>query len=431
MCSFPTPAALADGCSRKYHQPTGNASGSVSITPFIEFLPWIKIGFGNILYGKATCSIKPTVNFVATFDTAVSTNLTIAVNVSIPITFNFLAGYNVNIVIISRSDEQTFGPFQIANPSWSYTTTIDVQGVIQMLNDRPTVKQAALRSEARSFSVPLVASTSCSCDTPFTTMRFIEATATASLITSTTTWSILNGADVDTCEYISVPVDATTMLFTAPATGNYDIQAAVMDISRQSQTARWFLMARVGGACCGGVIFCAEVSASAPTWVYTKFFMQQNSTLTLVWSSSSASTSAKISVNITYDQNPTVYVDVEGSNSHDGSFSSPVATLQHGLFLLATRINSKTTSATIVLGPNEHASSTTSPASPSGFLIPPVLRSVRLTIRSQISRKATSIFDAWTQQSYCNYNVQQCTSKSAFEDSTYGTSFDTEVQGCA
>jgi hypothetical protein len=421
---------VPDGCSRKFHQPAGNASGSISVTPYIEFLPWVKIGFGNVIYGKATCSIKPTVNFLATFDSTVSSNVSIAVNVYVPIIFNFVAGYSVNIVIMTKSDEQSFGPFEIANPSWNYSTTIDLKAIVQSLGAMPSLRQMdSLQRHASSTFLTLAAS-SCSCDTPYATMIYTESNASASSRSSTTSWSILSGSDIDTCESTTVTVDATTMLFTAPATGNYDIRAAVADIASQSRASRWFLMARVGSRCCGGVIFCAEVSLASPSWSYSNFFLQQNATLTLVWSSSSSGTSATIDVVISQNQNPTVYVDVEGSNSDDGSYSSPVATLQHGLTLLATLIGPKTTTATIVLGPNEHSSTATSPLIPSGFQIPSVFRRLRLTIRSQISRKATSIFDAWTQQAYCNYNIQQCTSKASFEDSTYGTSFDTEIQGC-
>ena len=262
-------------------------------------------------------------------------------------------------------------------------------------------------------------------------MSFVTATATASVNTSTTTWAVLKGTEIDTCEYVSVLVDATTILFTAPATGNYDIQASVFAVSPQSQSNRWNLMARVGSMCCGGVIFCAEISATAPTWRYANFFLKQSDTLSLVWSSSSAGSVASISVIISENQNPTIYVDALGSDSDDGSFSSPVATLQYGLTKLATLVTAKTTAATLVFGPTttEEAPSKTSPTLPSGFKIPDILRTVPLTIQSQVSRKATAIFDAWTEQSYCNYNTQQCTTQAAFDDSTYGTSFDTEIHG--
>ena len=419
---------MVDGCSRSFHQPAGNASGSLAVTPYLEFLPWVKVGFGNVLYGRATCSIKPTVYFVATFDTAVSTNVSIAVNVTIPIIFTFVAGYNVNIVIISRSDEQTFGPFQIANPSWSYNMVIDLLAVVQTLHHGPSVKSVA--SQAHLLALPTPSSSSCACDTPYITIPFVDSTATASVATSTATWAVVNGTAIDTCDYVSVPVDATTMLFTAPVTSNYNIQATLLAVSPQSQSNSWNLMARIGVLCCGGVIFCAEISATTPTWSYSDFFLQQNDTLSLVWSSSSAGSVANISVVITQNQNPTVYVDASGSDSDDGSFSSPVATLQRGLNVLATLVTAKATAATLVFGPTVYTSSITSPTLPSGFQIPDILRTVPLTIQSQVSLKATSIFDAWTEQSYCNYNTQQCTTRDAFQDSVYGTSFDTEIHGC-
>jgi hypothetical protein len=261
-------------------------------------------------------------------------------------------------------------------------------------------------------------------------MPFVEATGTASALTSTTTWDVVSATDIDTCEFVSVPVDAITMLFTAPATGSYDIHAALLTVSPLPPKATWSLMARVGTLCCGGVIFCEKLSAAAPIWRYSSFFLKQNDTLSLVWSSSAARSVANISVHISLDRNPTVYVDDAGSDSHDGSFDSPVLTLERGLSALAALVTSKTTAATIVLGPTLHAVKATSPSSASGFNIPDILRTVSLTIQSQVSRKATSIYEAWAEQSYCNYNTHQCTTQAAFEDSVYGTSFDTEIQGC-
>jgi len=238
----------------------------------------------------------------------------------------------------------------------------------------------------------------------------------------------MNGTLVDTCDYTAAAVDAISMLFTAPATGYYNVQAEALAIASSNNS--WNVFARVGPGCCGSVIFCASISASNPKWLNV-IFLEKGTTLSMVWTSASAGSKAAITVTISTDPEPVVYVDLQyGKDSNDGSYLSPVQDLEVGLAILASKILPKVTSATIIMKPTLYATWASpdvkmTPSTRSGFVIPDILKTVDLTITAAIQRKATAVFESFKSQDYCNYQIEACVSKRSFYDSVWGTSFDT------
>jgi hypothetical protein len=389
--------------------------------------PYVKVGFGDVVYGKAILQIQPQVQFSLSFANG---GVSVSAVLKLPISFKFIAGYRIQI-IITFANEWTLGPYQLAEFSFQLLSTgfhNDPQirslssGVAPPIDGRHDVGAHILAE------LPDRAAVSCTCQTKNVTLPWQAAASKATASTLTIDWNVMNGTLVDTCDYSAADIDAISMLFTAPATGYYNVQADVLAFASAGNS--WNVFARVGPGCCGSVIFCASISASNPTWL-REVFLEKDTTLSLVWTSAFAGSNASIAVTVSTDPEPVVYVDLEnGSNSNDGSWTSPVQFLTKGLAILATKISPKVTSATIIMFPTLYATSDDPslqimPSSPSGFVVPDILRTVDLTITSVIQRKATAVYESYRAQDYCNYQIQTCVSRGSFYDSVWGTSFDT------
>lgn len=380
----------------------------------------MKVGFGDALYGKAVLAIKPQV----VFSLSVAPRLSVNVVLELPISFKFVVGYSFHI-IAKFSDEWTLGPFEIAKLRYQLLST----GSHDENQIRSLTSSVAPTSDGRHdvgahilSAEPNSAEVSCTCITQNVTMHWQAAESQATVSTSTINWQVMNGTLVDTCDYTAADVDAVAMLFTAPAMGYYHVKA---EASAFVAGNSWNVFARVGPGCCGSLIFCASISAENPTWSNV-IFLNQDAVLSLVWTSDSAGSDASITVTISSDPDPVVYVDlVYGLDSDDGTYASPVETLEKGLAILATRISARVKSATIVMNPTLYTYLEMSPSTRSGFVFPDILKTVDLTIKSMIERKASAIYEAYQSTKYCNYQVQTCVSKSSFYDSVYGTSYDT------
>ena len=398
----------------------------------------MKVGFGDVIYGKAIMQIKPQVVFSASLDDG---SLSMGVVLKLPISFKFVAGYRLNLIIKTFANKWTLGPYKLADFKFKLLSTgSHNENQIRSLTSGVApidVGRHDVGAHVRA-AIPGSASITCICETKNVTLSWQPAASMATISTLTTNWQVMNGTLVDTCDYTASDVDAISMLFAAPASGYYNVKAEVLPFSAGSNS--WNVFARVGPGCCGSVIFCASISGNNPTWSTNpaNIFLKKDAILSMVWTSASAGSNAKITVTISTDPEPVVYVDLEyGSNSNDGSRSSPVQYLAKGLAVLATKISPKVTSATIIMSPTLYATVSyvlkMTPTSPSGFVIPDILKTVDLTITSVIQRKATAVYESWRSQDYCNYQIETCVSSRSFYDSVWGTSFDTgewKVQAC-
>ncbi len=388
----------------------------------------MKVGFGDVVYGKAILEIKPQVVFSASLNDG---SVSMGIVLKLPISFRFEAGYSLDLVIKTFSNEWTLGPYQLAEFSFKLLSTgFHNENQIRSLTTDVAPIDGRHGVGAHILdALPGSASIACTCETNNVTLPWQPAASLATISTLTTNWQVMNGTIVDTCDYTAANVDAISMLFTAPATGYYNVEAEVLPFSSESNS--WNVFARVGPGCCGSVIFCASISGDKPTWstAPSNIFLQTGAILSMVWTSTSAGSNADITVTISSDPEPVIYVDLQfGSDSYVGSWSRPVKTLEVGLTRLATRISQsspKATSATIILRPTLYASSVMTPSTSSGFAIPDILKTVDLTITAVIYRKATAIYTSWKSQWYCNYQIEECVSGGSFYDSVWGTSFDT------
>ncbi len=386
----------------------------------------MKAGFGDVIYGKATLEIKPQIVFSLAFP-----SMSVGAVLKIPISFTFTVGYKISLPFLSFEDDFKYGPYKLAAFSF------------QLLSTASQINEPQIRSITSGHSHTDVGhdvgahilsdvprhSVSCMCKSANVTMAWQASASKATFSTKTTTWQIMNGVILDTCDYTAVDVDTTSVLFTAPETSYYNWQSQVSAIAPESEKNNsWDIFARVGPGCCGTRLMCASVSARNPTYTQS-IFLKKGTSVSFVWSSNSAGSNAVIAMTISTDKEPVVYVDLNrGSDSNDGSHASPVAQLTTGLVILATKIRPGVTSATIFMYPTLYASGKTmKPSNMTGFVFPDVLKTVALTITSAISRKAISIFDAWKEQYYCNYQIKTCVSKKSFYESVWGTSFDTGV----
>lgn len=404
----------------------------------------MQVGFGDMLYGKATLQIKPSLVFDLKAQTWGNHRFLLDLSLKIPISFKFTLGYDINIVFHFKND-WSHGPFEIANLNFklvsvrlrsSHNSEIRSLGDFRALN---AANESSLTTN-ESVSVP-----PCLCATRNATIPWNGALSNATFSSRSSTWQRINAALVDTCEFNTDDVESEALIFTAPVTGYYDVRATVEAISNASTGNRWRAFARINNetGCCGAFTFCASLSAETRRWMGV-VYMTNGSSISLSWSSSSAGSDAIITTTFSLDSEPVVYVDsVLGNNIFDGSRWKPVRTLETGLALLATKVGPNVKTATIILMPTlrnniQHPSTRymllchlvmvciSSLNCRSGYVIPTILRTVSLTITSFIARHATEIFEAWKSfEFYCNYLIEPCVSVENFLASVYGTSFDT------
>jgi hypothetical protein len=258
--------------------------------------------------------------------------------------------------------------------------------------------------------------------------------------TNSQNWPILNASKVDTCDYSLGNVAAFTMLFVFPVTGFYSMHAVLSNISADAKLSTWNFMARTvesskGSGCCGSTAFCGTLRFALSHWSYPRLFMRAGDTISIVWTTEALSRfghSADIVFSIQASREPVVYVDsVNGKTGNRGTFDEPVASLQEGLFTLAALASSiqlPNMTATLLVRPSIYSQS--SPHIPhlnSGFIIPEFLKSIPLVISSLVSQRATTNYNAFQEQNYCNYLINNCTSQSRFFEASYATAFDTEI----
>ncbi len=390
----------------------------------------MKAGFSDYLYGKATLQIKPQIVFTSAFSTQSAAGLSFGAVLKIPISFTFIVGYDIDI--IGLSDEFKLGPYELAAFSFKLLSTASQINEPQIRSITSGHSDTDVGHDVGAHILSNIPrnSVSCMCKSSNVTMAWQASASKATFTAKTTTWQIINGVILDTCDYnyTAVDVDSTSVLFTAPETSYYNWQSQVSAIAPESERNSWNIFARVGPGCCGTLLMCPSVSARNPTYTQS-IFLEKGAEVSFVWSSNSAGSNAVIAMTISTDKEPVVYVDLNrGSDSNDGSHASPVEQLTKGLAILATKIGPGVTSATIFMYPTLYASGKIMrPSNVTGFVFPDVLKTVALTITSAISRKAISIFDAWKEQNYCNYQIKNCVSRKSFYDSVWGTSFDTGV----
>jgi hypothetical protein len=418
---------------------------SLQLVPYVLFEPFLEASIGKLLYGKATCIIQPQFVLSATLnappeeeasrrrlleenDPGLLQKIKFGIDLKIPISFSAIFGYEIDIKLHTFKGERKLGPHKLHEFTFKLLSSHYREPLIQI---RATSSDDAslhgqhdigVRSLNASPNSELV---TCVCASKNATIPWQAASSKATLSTSTTTWQVVNGTWIDTCGYTQENVDAISMIFIAPETGHYDVGATLSSLAPESESSIWSVYARVGPGCCGAFLFCDFISADMPTF-YHDIFLNANSTLSLVWTSSSHRSDAAITTTISLNQEPVVYVDIEyGSDSNDGSYMHPVKQLEKGLAILATKITPKVRYATIMVYPTWYSGEYMSMSSQSGFVIPSILKTVHLTISSVISRKASDIFEAWKYQDYCNYLITECVSEDTFYDSVWGTSFDT------
>jgi hypothetical protein len=283
----------------------------------------------------------------------------------------------------------------------------------------------------------------CACKTENISVPYNRVTHTATIQSNSVGWKIFNASEVDTCDYSISNVAAFTMIFVAPMTGFYSLKAAVSEIESDFSILSWNFMGRIvesrnGNGCCGNTAFCGSLSFISSSWIYPRLFLRANDTISIAWSTeilaikSASPPNAKIIFSVLGIQEPVVYVDSAlGLDTNEGTYDNPVASFQHGLNVLARlclSFDMKSRSATLYVRPSIY--SNTKPHTPqlsSGFVIPDQLKNVALIISSIVPQRATSIYSAFQEQIYCNYNIKTCTSQTRFFESSYGTAIDTEI----
>jgi hypothetical protein len=470
---------IPDGlCSGKASSESQTCSKSLQasftflqLVPYILLEPFLKAGIGSLLYGSASCEIKPQLVFSASLKVApedppqdppedppqdppqdppedppqdgegsrrlleedyqknnLLSNVKFGIDLKIPISFSAVAGYKVDTLVKTFEDEYPFGPYQLYDFNFNLLSShgresfTEVRSIISDDSStlgRHDIRLRSLNATSSSELVP------CRCSSKNVTIPWQKVSSIGELTTFTTAWQVLNGSLIDTCDFTQDNVDSISMIFTAPATGYYDVEGTLSSFDPDSESTSWGVYARVGLACCGSFMFCDSLSADVPSF-QRSIFLHENATLSLVWASSSKNSDAVISTTISLNEDPVVYVDIEhGDDSNDGSFLHPVKELDQGFAILASQITQKVLSATVVVYPTWYSDKRFSISSKSGFEIPSILKKVNLLITSVILRKSSEIFEAWKQQHYCNYLISECVSSNSFYDSVWGTGFDT------
>jgi hypothetical protein len=280
----------------------------------------------------------------------------------------------------------------------------------------------------------------CACKTKNSTVSLVSLLFNGRITTRSSDWQILNATQVDTCDFSVGNVAAVTYIFEFQATGYYSLSAFLSNISLTSISSSWSFMARSvdstkGGGCCGNTAFCGTLSSKSPTWMHPKLFIRAGDTMSIVLTTPVSSTlapSATVSFSIFPIRDPVVYVDsVLGKAGNSGSFDEPVASFQEGLNVLGALVTSSYLSnitATMIVRPTIYGQSKPHmPQATNGFIIPDELKNVALVISSLVSQKATSVYSAYQEQVYCNYNINNCTSQSRFFEASFGTAMDTEI----
>ena len=424
---------------------------SLQLVPYVLFEPFVEAGLGTLLYGKAKCIIQPQLVLSATFnappeeeesrrlleekihnseekDPGLLDKIKFGIDLKIPISFSAVVGYDINIKVHTFKDEKKLGPYKLHEFAFKLLSSHYREPLTQIRatssDDASVHGQRDIKERSLSDSQSMQ-SVTCMCASKNATIPWQVASSKATLSSSTTTWQVVNGTLIDTCDYTEENVDAISMIFIAPVTGHYDVGATLSSLAPESESSSWGVYARVGPGCCGDFVFCDWISADWPTFDHG-IFLHANSTLSLVWTSSSHRSEAAITTTISLSNEPVVYVDIEyGSDFNDGSYLHPVKQLEKGFAILATKITPTVLNATIMVYPTLYSGEVMSMSSPSGFVIPNILKTVHLTISSAIHKKASEIFDAWKHQEYCNYLITECVSEDSFFGSVWGTSFDT------
>lgn len=423
---------------------------SLQLVPYVLFEPFVEAGLGTLLYGKAKCIIQPQLVLSATFnapeeeeeensrrlleenseenDPGLLDKIKFGIDLKIPISFSAVVGYDINIKVHRFKSEKKLGPYKLHEFAFKLRSSHYREPLTQIRatssDDASVHGQHDIKVRSLDASQSMQ-SVTCMCASKNATIPWQVASSKATLSSSTTTWQVVNGTRIDTCDYTEENVDAISMTFIAPETGHYDVGATLSSLVSESESSSWGVYARVGPGCCGAFVFCDWISADWPTFSHG-IFLHANSTLSLVWTSSSHRSEAVVTTTISLSNEPVVYVDIEhGSDFNDGSYLYPVKQLEKGFAILATKITQKVLNAKIMVYPTFYSGEHMSMSSQSGFVIPSILKTVHLTISSVMHKKASDIFEAWKHQDYCNYLITECVSEDTFYNSVWGTSFDT------
>jgi predicted outer membrane repeat protein len=272
------------------------------------------------------------------------------------------------------------------------------------------------------------------------TIPYSSATFAGTIQTSSFNWQILNATQVDTCDFSLSNVAAFTMIFVVPTTGFYSLNAAISAITSPFELSTWNFMARTiasdkGSGCCGNTAFCGSLSATSQKYLYPRLFIRAGDTISIVWSAETVENvapSSSIYVSIQAIREPVVYVDMaQGKTGNAGTFDEPVASLQEGLYALANLVatfSAKNLTATMLVRPSVYNQNKAHiPQLTTGFIIPNALKNAPLVISSLVAQRATTVYTAFKEQSYCNYLIKNCTGQSRFFETSYATAMDTEI----
>lgn len=346
---YDRPDQRRNGCQFNYHPVDFQVSGAIEVSPYVLLEPRVQVGFGNLLYGRAILEIKPTLVFHMAAQNTGPVAFSINLNLKIPFALKFAVGYDVSIAIISLKDEKRFGPYEIANldfklASFKINRPQSVAGVSTLAAGHESPVMSTL-------SVEDAAAPSCACLMRNDTIPWQSEFSKATLSTRTSTWQVMNGTLIDTCEFSEVSIDTTSQMFNVPESGYYEVIFTAADISPESESARWSAFARIGPDCCGRFVGCASVSKNRPTWRETMYFSAGDS-ISLVWASDAAGSDATITTSIVLDKEPVVYVDLYNGNSDGaGTRSDPIEHINDGLNILAQKVSPSVTSLTLVVRP--------------------------------------------------------------------------------
>lgn len=434
--SYPKPYNQ-NGCSRQLHSPWANGEAGIAIIPYISLQPYITVGFGDIVRATATVTIKPQVEFGLSFilGRGFSCN---GIVLRVPVTFD--AELSVEAPLGLYSNQWSFGPYTLINPAWKlmdhpHSVSVRSQNLIPSIETSGRLLILSTEDE----STPLSSITACvSCKISNDTLAWNPLAFSAALDMSTTSWQKVDATEdgVGTCIYTTGQVDARTVIFTAPSTGVYEVSSSLVQAAPDSTGNSWNVFARNGPNCCGILTFCSSISVDQPSSIRS-VFLKQNDMFTMEFTSSVAGSDATIRVKISGSRDPIVYLDtIGGDNANTGFFGEPVRSIEHALLLLASRITPQTIAATVIISPTFDREND-EPMCPgrdypkmAGYVIPPELKNIDLTIQSVVRLPASSIMFSWGKQAsfggYCNYLIDPlCAKKSAFSESVWGTAFDT------
>lgn len=341
----------------------------MQVTPYVLFEPYVQIGFGRLLYGRATLQIEPGLVFALGAHVHQEDNFrwtwnTLDLHLKIPLSLQFTAGYDLSIPLISIKDEWKSEPFELVELEYELVSKyfnvrrvqLSSNGVAQIASESSLVPGSKVSSATRLLlQAPEPASPDsdalCACPSINITIPWRSDVSNGTTSTLTKSWQVVNGSLIDTCSVSTDNIDSASLMFTVPQTGYYHIVATVADISPDSQSASWSAFARIGPGCCGRFVFCASIRALRPTWTGTMFLYAGDS-LSFVWASDAAGSEATITTSIILDTDPDVYVDLlRGRDNNDGSRFRPAQTLEGGLRILATKVTPSTSAVFLILNP--------------------------------------------------------------------------------